>query len=95
MTKKERKTYSREFKREAVRLAEESSMPMNQIARQLGIHRNVLANWRKEIAELGDEAFPASAAEEELEELRQEVKLLRQERDILKKALTIISREQA
>ncbi len=99
MTKRERKTYTCEFKREAVRLAEESSLPMAQVARQLGIHRNMLANWRKEVAKLDEKAFPGggegSTNEEELEKLRQEVKLLRQERDILKKALAIISREQA
>jgi transposase len=99
LTKRERKTYTREFKREAVRLAEESSLPMAQVARQLGIHRNMLANWRKEMAKLDEKDFPdggeGSTSEEELEKLRQEVKLLRQERDVLKKALAIISREKA
>ncbi len=99
MTKKERKTYTREFKCEAVRLAEESSLPMAQVARQLGIHRNMLANWRKEMVKLDEKDFSGdgagSTSEEELEKLRQEVKLLRQERDVLKKALAIISREKA
>ena len=98
MTNKVRRTYTREFKGEAVRLADESSLPMAQVARQLGIHRNMLANWRKELAQLGDKAFPGEsvipAAENELEKLRREVILLRQERDVLKKALAIISREQ-
>lgn len=98
MTDKVRRTFTREFKREAVRLANESNLPMSQVARQLGIHRNVLASWRKEMAKLGDKAFvgdPVGAAvEDELEQLRREVKLLQQERDILKKALAIISREQ-
>jgi transposase len=97
LTKKERKTYTREFKCEAVRLAEESSLPMAQVARQLGIHRNMLANWRKEMVKLDEKDFSGdgagSTSEEELEKLRQEVKLLRQERDVLKKALAIISRE--
>lgn len=99
MTKRERKTYTREFKCEAVRLAEESSLPMAQVARQLGIHRNMLANWRKEMVKLDEKDFSGdgagSTSEEELEKLRQEVKLLRQERDVLKKALAIISREKA
>jgi len=99
LTKKERKTYTREFKCEAVRLAEESSLPMAQVARQLGIHRNMLANWRKEMVKLDEKDFSGdgagSTSEEELEKLRQEVKLLRQERDVLKKALAIISREKA
>ena len=44
MSKRAYKTYTREFKREAVRLAEESDLPATQIARQLGIHRNMLAD---------------------------------------------------
>lgn len=99
MTEKGRKRYTRDFKREAVRLADGSELPASQIARQLGIHRNMLANWRKEYFKLGDKAFTGdlagTASEEEMESLRQEVKMLRQERDILKKALEIISREQA
>jgi transposase len=72
---------------------------MSQIARQLGIHRNMLAKWRKELGQ-GDETGTSTSREgagqeEELQQLRQEVQALRQERDILKKALAIISREQA
>ncbi len=97
MTKKIRRTFTREFKREAVRLAKESDLPGAQIARRLGIHYNVLANWRKQLVEKGDQAFAGDAVEtpkeKEVERLRQEVKLLRMERDVLKKALEIISRE--
>lgn len=98
MTERVRKTYTREFKHEAVRLAEESSLPMSQVARQLGLHRNVLANWRKQVANNDGETNPShpenSTSEDELERLRQEVKLLKQEREVLKKALAIIGREQ-
>ena len=91
--------YTRDFKREAVRLANESSLPMSQVARQLEIHRNMLAKWRKEYSILGSNAFSGdpvgSSSEEELAELRQEIQLLRQERDVLKKALAIMSREKA
>jgi transposase len=95
LSPRERKVYTPEFKREAVRLAEESSLPMAQIARQLGVHRNMLANWRKTFAKQGGKSLsdgPISPSEE-LEWLRREVQALRQERDILKKALAIISRE--
>ena len=97
MTERSRKTYTREFKREAVRLAEESELPASQVARQLGIHRNILASWRKQMAELGEKAFGNDATEDadlvRVEELEREVARLRQERDILKKALAIINRE--
>jgi len=68
---------------------------MAQIARQLGIHRNMLAHWRKAFGKPGEKSLSDSrvAPTEELEWLRREVQALRQERDILKKALAIISRE--
>jgi transposase len=98
LSKRIYRTYTREFKREAVRLADESDLPATQIARQLGIHRNMLASWRKQLAQEGHQAFSGSPIEsreeKELERLRQEVKMLRMERDVLKKALEIISREQ-
>ena len=60
---------------------------MSQVARQLGIHRNMKANWRKEIAKNGWNAFNnnpvGTTAEEELEKLQGEVKLLQQERGVL------------
>jgi transposase-like protein len=59
----------------------------------------VLTSWRKQLAEQSKQAFsgdPVEADEEkEVDKLRQEVKLLRMERDVLKKALEIISRDQA
>ena len=99
MVQKERKTYTREYKIEAVRLVEGSELPMSQIARQLGVHRNMLANWRKKYSTVSEQAKVNNTNElpqkKELEVLRQEVKALKQERDILKKALAIISREQS
>jgi transposase len=41
-----RKTYTREFKIEAIQLAESSDKPMAQIARELGVHPNTLYKWR-------------------------------------------------
>lgn len=97
MDNRGRKRYTREFKREAVRLAEESELPASQVARQLGIHRNMLASWRKQLAELGDQAFGNDETEDvdqaRVDGLQREVARLRQERDILKKALEIITRE--
>ena len=95
MSKPIRRQYTREFKLEAVRLANESSLPMRQVARQLGIHRNMLARWRREQRAQGAAAFDRETISEveEVEQLRQEVRLLREEREILKKALAIISQE--
>jgi len=57
-----RKPYLPEYKREVVRLANESSFQITQLARQPGIHRTMFDNCRKEIAELGEKAFPVDVA---------------------------------
>ena len=56
----QKKTYTQEFKREAVRLAQTSGKPITQIARELGISDASIHQWRKESAEHGPEAFPGS-----------------------------------
>ena len=93
---KVQKTYSIEFKREAVRLAQTSGKPIAQVARELGISDTSIHLWRKELAAHGEEAFPRSghqtAQEEELRRLKRELEVTRQERDILKKALLVFSR---
>ena len=92
------KTYTQEFKREAVRLAQTSGKSIAQVARELGISDSSIHQWRKELNEHGFEAFPGSGhqtiQEEELRRLKRENELLKQERDILKKAVGIFSRGQ-
>ena len=79
-------TYTREFKREAVRLAQTSSKPITQIARELGISDASIHQWRKELTEHGPEAFPGSGDQTTLEEenrrLKRELERTCQERDI-------------
>jgi transposase len=91
------KVYTKEFKQEAVRLAQTSGKPIAQVARELGISDTSIHQWRKELAEHGPEAFPGSghqtALEEENRRLKRENEILRQERDILKKVLGIFSRQ--
>lgn len=58
--KKVQKTYTAEFKREAVRLVQTSGKPIAQVARELGISDTSIHQWRKELAAHGDEAFPGS-----------------------------------
>lgn len=86
---KVQKVYSKEFKEEAVRLAQISGKPIAQIARELGISDSAIHGWKKELAERGQEAFPwkghQTALEEENRRLKRENDILRQERDILKK----------
>jgi transposase len=86
---KVQKTYTAEFKREAVRLSQTSDKPIAQVARELGISDTSIHQWRKELAAHGPEAFPGSghqtALEEENRRLKRELERTRQERDILKK----------
>ena len=93
---KVQKTYTQEFKREAVRLAQTSGIPIAQVARELGISDTSIYQWRKALAAHGDDAFPGSghqtAQEEELRRLKRELEVTRQERDILKNALIVFSR---
>ncbi len=95
---KVQKTYTAEFKREAVRLACRSSAPIAQVARELGISDTSIHQLRKELAAHGAEAFPGSghqtALEEENRRFKRELERTRQERDILKKTITIFSNGQ-
>ena len=88
-TKQRRKIYSREFKQEAVRLVRESDQSLAAVARDLGIDENSLRKWKRAEESHGERAFPGKGRnhDEELAKLQREVALLRQERDILKKAV--------
>ena len=92
----DRKSYTEEFKREAVQLMETSGKPVAQIARDLGINDNNLYRWRGLYGGPSEAKTNGSVSEmeAELKHLRREVEVLRQERDILKKAMSIVSRSQ-
>jgi transposase len=92
---KNRRTYSDAFKREAVQLLETSGKSARQLERELGIGLTCLARWKRELAEQGEHAFPGqgrvSGDQEQIRQLQRQVEILRQERDILKKAVAIFS----
>lgn len=91
-----RRSFSREFKLEAVRLVTEGGLSLSRAARDLGIAESVLGRWKRQLSQDPVEAFPGKghlkSQDEELRRLRRENEVLRQERDILKKALGIFSR---
>jgi transposase len=95
---KVQKVYTKEFKQEAVKLVQSSGKPTAQIARELGVSDSAIYQWQKQFAEKGPDAFPGtghqSALEEENRRLKRELEITRQERDILKKVVSIFSREQ-
>jgi len=90
----ERRKYTEEFKREAVRLMETSGKPVAQLARDLGIKDNNLYRWRSRYGQQNQTASNGNLTDMEaaLKRLQRENEVLRQERDILKKAMSIVSR---
>jgi len=97
MTKKVRKNYTVEFKREAVRLVTDEGYKIAEAARSLDINANVLGRWVREASEGSDTAFPGkgnlSPEQEEIRKLREENKRLRMEKEILKKATAFFAKE--
>jgi transposase len=91
MMTKARRQYSREFKQEAVQLLETSGKSASELERELGIGKGNLWRWKREFAADGEDAFPGHGRltpdEERLRQLERENEILRQERDILKKAV--------
>ena len=92
------KTYTKEFKLEALRLLETSERPASEIAMQLGIRRNQLYKWKEQMSKKGDVASakrgrPKKEDQSELARLRQENRSLKEENDILKKAAVFFAKE--
>ncbi len=89
-----RKTYSREFKLEGVRLSEESGLPLMDVANDLGIHPNTLYKWRKQLLDNGEEAFPGHGkmkeSDEEARRLQRENMRLHEEREIFRKSTGLL-----
>jgi transposase len=94
---KKRRTYTSEFKAEAVKLVTEQDYSFAEAARSLGLNENLIRSWRKTLAAAGDQACPGHgklpALEDELRRLRADNKRLQAERDILKKAMAFFARE--
>ena len=94
---KTRRTYTREFKVEAVKLVTERGYSVAEAARSLGVHETLLRSWKQALQAHGEQAFPGQghppAVEEELRRLRAENKRLQAERDLLKKAAAFFARE--
>jgi transposase len=94
---REKKSYSAEFKMDAVRLVTEQGYKTSEAARNLGIHPSVLNRWKQQMASDNEKAFPGKGRltpeKEELQRLRKENQQLKMERDILKKAAAFFAKE--
>jgi transposase len=95
-TGRTRRSYGTEFKRDAVKLVIDRGRNAREVARGLGINENVLYRWIKQYREDPENAFPGNGnlkpEDAELRRLRRELEDVKEERDILKKAVGIFSK---
>jgi len=92
-----RRSFTREFKLESVRLVTERGVSCAQAARDLGLHANVLRKWVKDHGKHAQQAFPGRGKQRpddaEVARLRRELEKTKAERDILKKAIAFFAKE--
>ena len=93
MTQRTRRSFTEEFKREAVRLAQTSGRTISQVAEDIGIGLSTLTRWKRKYQEADLLSGPQDDVEKELARLRKENKLLREERDLLKNAAVFFAKE--
>lgn len=93
MSKRERRVFMEEFKREAVRLIETSGRTISQTADEPGVGLSTLTRWKRIYREADLLAGPHEDVNKEPVRLRRENEILRQEREILKRAATFFAKE--
>ncbi|MEW9824354.1 MAG: transposase [Candidatus Symbiodolus clandestinus] len=95
MNQEQLRNYDKEFKLNAVKLYHSSGKTCCQLGKELGISKTTLSGWVRRYQRDGAEAFPGKGnlkvSEAENIQLRKELAAVREERDILKKALSIFS----
>jgi transposase len=92
-----RRYFTGEFKRNAVQMVTEKGMPVGKVARELDIHPNQLHLWRRQFLNEGDNAFAGSAHTNpelaKVSRLERELKRVKEELEILKKAQAFFSKK--
>jgi transposase len=94
MANKPRRQYTEEFKREAVELIERSGKSKAQISRELGVSEQNISRWWQKYGQGENVAEEQTVSQEAFNAMRAELRRLKEERDILKKALNIFSRQE-
>lgn len=92
-----RNSYSKEFKMNAIKLVLEEGRKSSEVARDLGIHENLLYYWKKQYLNKQEDPFTGNGKmanrDEYVRKLEQEIKRLKEERDILKKAAIFFAKD--
>ena len=91
--KRKRRSHSEEFKREAVKLVFDQRLSVAEAARNLGIHYNILAPWKRHFEAENEDRSVTEDERLEIARLQAENRRLRMERDILKKATAFFANE--
>jgi len=93
---KKRKRYDKQFKFDAIQLIVEGGRSVASVARDLGVNENSLHYWKRQFKNDGKDAFPGHGKlkpeDEELRRLRRELEVVKEERDILKKAIAFFAK---
>jgi len=92
---KKRKNYPASFKKECVQFYNSKNKKIGEVASELGVEYQLLSRWIREDKEHEEKAFPGKGnhIEKELIELQKKLKEVEEERDILKKAMAIFSKQ--
>jgi transposase len=94
-----RRSFTREFKIEAVRQVVEQNRPMAEVARELGIRAGLLGRWKEQVLADREGAFPGKGrlkvADEELRRLERENRSLRLELEFVKKTAAYFAKERS
>ena len=90
---RKRRNYTEDFKRDAVALVTEQGYKPTEAARSLGVGDNLIRRWMREFGDAASGTRLSTDEREELKRLRKEVRLLRMEKEILKKASQYFAKE--
>jgi len=101
MTRKKHQHYSEEFRKEAVKRSEKPGVTQAQVAKELGVSAQQIANWKRQFTRLSDKQFNSvdgvdysKKESEELRRLRRENKKLQEEMEFLKKVSAYFAKNQ-
>ena len=101
MARKRNQAYTEEFRKEAVKRSEQPGVTQAQVAKELGLSSQQIANWKRQFARLSDKQFNSvdgvdysKKESEELRRLRRENKRLQEEMSFLKKVSAYFAKDQ-